>query len=124
MDRIPNCIDHRRNFDERQKAGLVATSPTDGLAPSACPVPASEKEGTKTLAEQLGIPVQKQEKKEVNVPPAVAAREIVVDPDTPNPQKLNIPKSTAPPEGGTLPHPGDSPPKTKPDITKIDPFAI
>jgi len=124
MDRIPNCIDHRRNFEAREKAGLVATNPTDGLAPPACPVPGANAEGLKTLAAQLGLPIQKQEEKEETGVPEATTQEIVVDPDTPNTQKLNIPTSTEPPVGGTLPHPGDSTAKTKSNIITIDPFAI
>jgi len=124
MDKIPNSVDHRRNFAERKKAGLVAKNPPRALAPSAVPPQAKAVKAEKqelSLAEQLSIPAKKQEKE----PPIEAAVEIVVDPDAPNRRKLNIPESTTPEDGGTLPHPGDNqkPKKIARNIT-TDPFAI
>ena len=124
MDKIPNSVDHRRNFAERKKAGLVAKNPPHALAPSAVPPKPKEvkpDEQELSLAEQLGIPAKTQKKET----PTAPAAEIVVDPDAPNQRKLNIPESTTPDEGGTLPHPGDNKQtKTGNRNINIDPFAI
>jgi hypothetical protein len=56
---IPNQVEHRRSFKQRQRAGLVQENPKPGDAPMrVLPLPQKD-EPKKTLAERLGMQIAK-----------------------------------------------------------------
>lgn len=141
---VPNSVDHRRNFRERQAAGRVDTNPPSGMSvpqpvrrPVAPPVPGQRM----TLAQQMGMAQQRRAQTGTveitghavadprqamsQIPPEDQQPHQVVSPDPQQPQQVvpqTVPPHTPPNPVQTSPgapagNPPGPPPGTPPGPT-------